>query len=344
MDEILNSLNEQQREAVVEKEGALLVLAGAGSGKTKVLTTRIVNLVKTGVNPYKILAVTFTNKAAKEMQERLSKMLGEDVVKKMWVGTFHNICGRILRFDIENYKSPDGRKWDRNYVIYDDNDTSTIIKNAIKKLNIDDKVFAPKLVKAAISNAKSKMQDAYTFSTRARDYRSQKIAEIYYEYEKQLMANNAIDFDDMLLLTVNLLSTNEEVRNKYHERFSHILVDEFQDTNISQYMLIRHLYSNGKTDEELKGRSLCVVGDVDQSIYSWRGADYKIILNFQSDYKNSKLIKLEKNYRSVATILDAANAIIVHNTERVSKNLYSTKGQGEKIEIYESQDEANEAK
>ena len=343
MDEILNSLNEQQREAVVEKEGALLVLAGAGSGKTKVLTTRIVNLVKTGVNPYKILAVTFTNKAAKEMQERLSKMLGEDVVKKMWVGTFHNICGRILRFDIENYKSPDGRKWDRNYVIYDDNDTSTIIKNAIKKLNIDDKVFAPKLVKAAISNAKSKMQDAYTFSTRARDYRSQKIAEIYYEYEKQLMANNAIDFDDMLLLTVNLLSTNEEVRNKYHERFSHILVDEFQDTNISQYMLIRHLYSNGKTDEELKGRSLCVVGDVDQSIYSWRGADYKIILNFQSDYKNSKLIKLEKNYRSVATILDAANAIIVHNTERVSKNLYSTKGQGEKIEIYESQDEANEA-
>ena len=343
MDEILNSLNEQQREAVVEKEGALLVLAGAGSGKTKVLTTRIVNLVKTGVNPYKILAVTFTNKAAKEMQERLSKMLGEDVVKKMWVGTFHNICGRILRFDIENYKSPDGRKWDRNYVIYDDNDTSTIIKNAIKKLNIDDKVFAPKLVKAAISNAKSKMQDAYTFSTRARDYRSQKIAEIYYEYEKQLMANNAIDFDDMLLLTVNLLSTNKEVRNKYHERFSHILVDEFQDTNISQYMLIRHLYSNGKTDEELKGRSLCVVGDVDQSIYSWRGADYKIILNFQSDYKNSKLIKLEKNYRSVATILDAANAIIVHNTERVSKNLYSTKGQGEKIEIYESQDEANEA-
>ena len=343
LEELLNSLNEQQKEAVVEKEGALLVLAGAGSGKTKVLTTRIVNLVKTGVNPYKILAVTFTNKAAKEMQERLSKMLGEAVVKKMWVGTFHNICGRILRFDIENYKSPDGRKWDKNYVIYDDSDTNTIIKNAIKKLNIDDKVFAPKLVKAAISNAKSKMQDAYTFSTRARDYRSQKISEIYYEYEKQLMANNAIDFDDMLLLTVNLLSTNEEVRNKYHERFSHILVDEFQDTNISQYMLIRHLYSNGKTDEELKGRSLCVVGDVDQSIYSWRGADYKIILNFQSDYKNSKLIKLEKNYRSVGTILDAANAIIVHNTERVSKNLYSTKGQGDKIDIYEAQDESNEA-
>lgn len=343
MEELLKSLNEQQKEAVVEKEGALLVLAGAGSGKTKVLTTRIVNLVKSGVNPYKILAVTFTNKAAKEMRERLSKMIGEETVKKMWVGTFHNICGRILRFDIENYKSPDGKKWDKNYVIYDESDTNTIIKNAIKKLNIDEKTFAPKLVKAAISNAKSKMQDAYTFSTRARDYRTQKISEVYEEYEKQLLTNNAIDFDDMLLLTVNLLSTNEEVRNKYHERFSHLLVDEFQDTNISQYMLIRHLYSNGKTDEELKQRSLCVVGDVDQSIYSWRGADYKIILNFQTDYKNAKLIKLEQNYRSVATILDAANAIIVNNTERVSKNLYSTKGQGDKIDIYESQDEANEA-
>ena len=343
LEELLKGLNDEQRQAVVEKEGALLVLAGAGSGKTKVLTTRIVNLVKSGVNPYKILAVTFTNKAAKEMRERLSKMIGEEVVKKMWVGTFHNICGRILRFDIENYKSPDGRKWDNNYVIYDEADTNTIIKNAIKKLNIDEKTFAPKLVKAAISNAKSKMQDAYTFATRARDYRSQKISEIYYEYEKQLLANNAIDFDDMLLLTVNLLSTNEEVRNKYHERFSHILVDEFQDTNISQYMLIRHLYSNGKTDEELKGRSLCVVGDVDQSIYSWRGADYKIILNFQIDYKNAKLIKLEKNYRSVGTILDAANAIIVNNTERLSKNLYSTKGQGDKIDIYEAQDESGEA-
>ena len=173
MEELLSTLNEQQRDAVVEKEGALLVLAGAGSGKTKVLTTRIVNLVKSGVNPYKILAVTFTNKAAKEMRERLSKMIGEEVVKKMWVGTFHNICGRILRFDIENYKSPDGKKWDNNYVIYDESDSNTIIKNAIKKLNLDDKTYAPKLVKAAISNAKSKMQDAYTFSTRARDYRTQ---------------------------------------------------------------------------------------------------------------------------------------------------------------------------
>lgn len=343
MKNILEGLNEKQREAVEEKEGTLLVLAGAGSGKTKVLTSRIVNLVQSGISPYKILAVTFTNKAAKEMKERLAKMLGEDVVKKMWVGTFHNICGRILRFDLENYKSEDGKVWNNNYVIYDETDSMALIKGAIKKLNLDEKMYQPKLVKAAISNAKSKMQDAYAFSTKARDYRTQKIAEIYEDYEKQLYANNAIDFDDMLLLTVNLLNTNEEVRKKYFERFTHILVDEFQDTNISQYQLIRNIYTNNLTEGELEHRSLCVVGDVDQSIYSWRGADYKIILNFQVDFKNAKLIKLEQNYRSVETILNAANAIIVNNTERVSKNLYSTKGAGDKIEIYEATDEGNEA-
>ena len=343
MKNILEGLNTKQREAVEEEEGTLLVLAGAGSGKTKVLTSRIVNLVNSGVNPYKILAVTFTNKAAKEMKERLSKMLGEDVVKKMWVGTFHNICGRILRFDLENYKSEDGKVWNNNYVIYDEADSMALIKGAIKKLNLDEKMYQPKLVKAAISNAKSKMQDSYTFSTKARDYRTQKISEIYDDYEKQLYANNAIDFDDMLLLTVNLLNTNEEVRKKYFERFTHILVDEFQDTNISQYRLIKNIYTNNLTEGELSGRSLCVVGDVDQSIYSWRGADYKIILNFQVDFKNAKLIKLEQNYRSVETILNAANAIIVNNTERVSKNLYSTKGTGEKIEIYEAADESSEA-
>lgn len=343
MDEILSQLNENQKEAVVEKYGSLLVLAGAGSGKTKVLTSRIVNLVKSGVSPYKILAVTFTNKAAKEMRERLSTMLGDDVVKKMWVGTFHSICGRILRFDIENYKSPDGKSWTNNYVIYDENDSNALIKGAVKKLNLDEKVYLPKIVKAAISNAKSKMQDSYTFSSKARDYRTQKIAEIYEDYEKQLYANNAIDFDDMLLLTVNLLNTNEEVRNKYHERFTHLLVDEFQDTNISQYSLIKNIYANDKAETELSDRSLCVVGDVDQSIYSWRGADYKIILGFQADFKNTKLIKLEQNYRSVSTILDAANAIIVNNSERVSKNLFSTKGEGDKIVIYEAADESNEA-
>ena len=344
MGNILEGLNEQQKEAVLHTEGSMLVLAGAGSGKTRVLTARISNLVKSGVNPYSIMAVTFTNKAAKEMQARLSSILGEEVVKKMWVGTFHNICGRILRQDLANYKSPEGRTWDNNYVIYDETDSMALIKNAVKKLNLDDKVFAPKLVKTIISNAKGKMQNAYAYATHARDYRSQKIAEIYDLYEKALQENNAIDFDDMLLLAVNLFETNKEVQEKYFNRFKHILVDEFQDTNISQYRLIKGLFTNDLAENELKGRSLFVVGDVDQSIYSWRGADYTIILNFQTDFRNSQLIKLEQNYRSTGTILSAANAVIVNNTQRVSKNLYSNKGQGEKITLFEALDEGHEAK
>ena len=338
----LQGLNEQQNEAVIEQNGSILVLAGAGSGKTKVLTSRIANLVKSGVSPNDVLAVTFTNKAAKEMQARLSNYLGEDVVKRMWVGTFHNICGRILRRDLENYKTKDGRKWDNNYVIYDDTDTKTIIKNALKKLNIDEKSFEIKAVRAAISNAKNKMQDAYAYATLARDYYSQKISEIYYEYERQLALNNALDFDDMLMLAVNLLKENEEVRKKYAARFQHILVDEFQDTNKAQYDLINYLYpSDGSKD---KTGSLCAVGDVDQSIYSWRGADFKIILNFQKDYENTKLIKLEQNYRSTGIILEAANEVIKNNEERLDKNLYSNKGEGEKISLYEAQDDFGESR
>ena len=337
----LNGLNEQQRQAVEEKYGAILVLAGAGSGKTKVLTSRIANLVESGVNPYDILAVTFTNKAAKEMQQRLSSYLGEEVVKRMWVGTFHNICGRILRRDLENYKTKDGRSWNNNYVIYDDTDTKTVIKNALKKLNLDEKSFEPKMIKSVISNAKNKMQDAYAFSTTARDYQSDKIAQVYYEYEKQLSQNNALDFDDMLMLSVNLLESNPEVRKKYANRFLHILVDEFQDTNKAQYDLINMLYPTDSSKD--KSGSLCAVGDVDQSIYSWRGADFKIILNFQKDYKNTKLIKLEQNYRSTANILDAANAVIINNNERMEKNLYSQKGSGSKIKVFEAGDDYEES-
>lgn len=344
MGNILEGLNEQQKQAVLHKEGSMLVLAGAGSGKTRVLTARISNLVQCGINPYSIMAVTFTNKAAKEMQARLASILGEDVVKKMWVGTFHNICGRILRQDLVNYKNPEGRKWDNNYVIYDETDSNTLIKNAIKKLNLDDKVFQPKLIKSIISNAKGKMQDAYEYATRARDYRSQKISEVYDLYEKALQENNAIDFDDMLLLVVKLFESNKEVQEKYFNRFKHVLVDEFQDTNLSQYKLIKALFTNDMAETELKGRSLFVVGDVDQSIYSWRGADYRIILNFQTDFRNSELIKLEQNYRSTGTILDAANSVIVNNTQRVSKNLYSNKGQGERITLFEALDEGHEAK
>ena len=337
----LSGLNEQQQQAVEEKFGPILVLAGAGSGKTKVLTSRIANLVESGVNPYDILAVTFTNKAAKEMQQRLSNYLSEDVVKRMWVGTFHNICGRILRRDLENYKTKDGRSWDNNYVIYDDTDTKTVIKNALKKLNLDEKSFDPKMIKSVISNAKNKMQDAYAFSTTARDYQSDKIAQVYYEYEKQLSLNNALDFDDMLMLSVNLLKENPEVREKYASRFLHILVDEFQDTNKAQYDLINMLYPSDGSKDTIG--SLCAVGDVDQSIYSWRGADFKIILNFQKDYKNTKLIKLEQNYRSTANILDAANAVIINNNERMEKNLYSQKGSGSKIKTFEAGDDYEES-
>lgn len=364
MENILDNLNQEQMQAVKNIKGALLILAGAGSGKTRVLTSRIAYLIKSGVRAREILAVTFTNKAAKEMRERLSAILGEETVKYMWVGTFHSICGRILRQDIENFEFPSGKKLDKNFTIYDEQDSVAVIKNAIKKLNLDDKIYAPKLVKTVISNAKNKMQDAFSFSTFARDFKTQKIADIFEEYENALNNNNAIDFDDMLMLAVKLLEKCPEVREKYFNKFQHILVDEFQDTNQAQYSLIKMLYTNNEEDAKTQrgieakqknenyasmhpgifaSRSLCVVGDVDQSIYSWRGADFKIILNFQRDFKDTTLIKLEQNYRSTANILNVANAIIENNEERVEKNLYSQKGDGNKIQYFESQDEADEA-
>ncbi len=342
MENLLENLNKEQKEAVQTVKGPLLILAGAGSGKTKVLTTRIAYLVNNGARPKDILAVTFTNKAAKEMKERLGKIIGENTVKYMWVGTFHGICGRILRENIDNYNFQSGKKLDKNFTIYDDTDSNAVVKQAVKKLNLDDKIYAPKLVKTIISNAKNKMQDAYTYATFARDFKSQKIASIYEEYENTLNNNNAIDFDDMLMLTVKLLEQNAQVREYYYNKFKHILVDEYQDTNLAQYRLVKMLYTNN-LEEIPEERSLCVVGDVDQSIYSWRGADYTIILNFQKDFKNTKLIKLEQNYRSTANILNVANAIIENNTERVDKVLYSNKGEGEKIDYFEAQDEADEA-
>lgn len=342
MENILENLNKEQKDAVQTTKGPLLILAGAGSGKTKVLTSRIAYLIQNGVRPRNILAVTFTNKAAKEMKVRIGNILGDNVVKYMWIGTFHSICGRILRENIENYSFQSGKKLDKNFTIYDDTDTNAVIKQAIKKLNIDDKVYQPKLVKAVISNAKNKMQDAYTFATFARDFKSQKIAQIFEEYENTLNNNNAIDFDDMLMLTVKLLEQNAQVRKEYYDRFQHIMVDEYQDTNLAQYKLVNMLYTNCEA-EIPEERSLCVVGDVDQSIYSWRGADYTIIMNFQKDFKNTKLIKLEQNYRSTANILNVANAIIENNTERVDKVLYSNKGEGELIDYFEAQDESDEA-
>lgn len=342
MGNILENLNKEQLSAVKTTNGSLLILAGAGSGKTRVLTSRIAYMVQNGTNPRKILAVTFTNKAAKEMKERLSSILGEEMVKNMWVGTFHSICGRILRQDLDKYQFQSGKKLDKNFSIYDEQDSLAVIKQSIKKLNLDEKMYQPKLIKAIISNSKNKMQDAYTFATYARDFKSQRISQIYDEYESTLNNNNSIDFDDMLMLCVKLLDQNEEVRTKYFNRFEHILVDEFQDTNPAQYNLVKLLYTNNQKDVS-NDRSLCVVGDVDQSIYSWRGADFKIILNFQHDFKDCKLVKLEQNYRSTGKILNAANAIIENNEQRVEKVLFSNKGDGERITYYEADDDADEA-
>ena len=339
---LLENLNKEQSEAVQTTKGALLVLAGAGSGKTKVLTTRIAYMIENGVKPWNILAVTFTNKAAKEMKERIGNIIGDDKVKSMWVGTFHGICGRILRENIEKYNTASGKKLDKNFTIYDDSDTNQIITRIVKKLNLDEKIYLTKLVKSIISNAKNKMQDADMLYRTARDYKGQKIASIYEEYEKTLNANNAIDFDDMLVLSVRLLEQNEEVRQKYYDKFQHILVDEYQDTNLAQYKLVNLLYTNLMAEIPSE-RSLCVVGDVDQSIYSWRGADFKIILNFQHDYKDAKLIKLEQNYRSTASILNAANAVIENNEQRVDKVLYSNHGEGDRLSYYVAADESDEA-
>jgi len=344
MEEILIGLNEPQLEAVKQETGSMLVLAGAGSGKTRVLTTRISNLIRHGANPREILAVTFTNKAAKEMKARLEKTLGVDIAKNLWVGTFHSICSKILRFDIKNYKSEEGRNWAENFTIFDQDESMSLIKQALKAENMDDKVYAPQMVRSVISMAKNKAQTAFEFASKAKDYRTEKISLVFDRYEKLLAENNGVDFDDLLLLTVKLLSSNEEVLLKYYNRFRHILVDEFQDTNQTQYQLINSIYSALKPEEEIPSdKSLCVVGDVDQSIYSWRGADYKIILNFQKDYPASTLITLEQNYRSTETILDAANKIILNNTERIKKNLFSVKGKGDKVTCYEANSESDEA-
>ncbi len=344
MTNILDGLNREQKEAVLQDRGTVLVLAGAGCGKTKVLTTRIANLINNGVSPYEILAVTFTNKAAKEMQQRLSSMVGEDKSSKMWIGTFHSISGRILRSDISEYKDENGLSYNNKYVIYDDNDSNNILKNAIKHLGLDEKIYQYKLIKTIISNAKNKMLNAYDYATKARDFRTERYAQIFMEYQKQLQNNNALDFDDMLVLAVKLLENSDTVREKYFKRFRHILVDEFQDTNICQYKLVNAIYTNNQDEDQIPNdKSLCVVGDVDQSIYSWRGADYKIILNLQSTFKKTHLIKLEQNYRSAETILEAANSVIENNKQRISKNLYSNLGKGNKICLYNAANESDEA-
>ena len=323
-------LNPQQAEAVINTEGPMLIMAGAGSGKTKVLTCRVANLLQKGVRPYRILAITFTNKAAAEMRERVNNMSGP-VAKDVWLFTFHAFCARFLRMEIDKLPGYGG-----NFAIYDTADSQNLIKQILKEMNLDDKRFQPSGVLSRISNAKNALQDAAAFARQAGDFYEQKVADIYSRYEQKLQLNNALDFDDLLMLSIKLLQENKEVREKYQDRFDYLLVDEYQDTNHAQYLLTKFLAA--------KHRNICVVGDADQSIYGWRGADIQNILDFEKDYPDAKVIKLEQNYRSTQIILDAANAVIENNTGRKPKNLWTENKSGADIIYFQAVDERDEAR
>ena len=315
---IYDSLNGPQREAVYHTEGPLLILAGAGSGKTRVLTHRIAYLIEEkGINPWNILAITFTNKAAGEMRERVDQIVGFGA-ESIWVSTFHSTCVRILRRHIDRLG------YDTNFTIYDTDDQKTLMKDVCKRLQIDTKVYRERNLLAAISAAKNELITPEEYRLQAEgDFGRQKIASVYEEYEKQMRANNALDFDDLLLKAVQLFQTQPEVLDYYQERFRYIMIDEYQDTNTVQFQLVSLLAA--------KYRNLCVVGDDDQSIYKFRGANIRNILNFEQVFEDARVIKLEQNYRSTSTILDAANAVIRNNRGRKEKTLWTDNGQGEKI-------------
>ena len=315
---IYDSLNGPQREAVYHTEGPLLILAGAGSGKTRVLTHRIAYLIEEkGINPWNILAITFTNKAAGEMRERVDQIVGFGA-ESIWVSTFHSTCVRILRRHIDRLG------YDTNFTIYDTDDQKTLMKDVCKRLQIDTKVYRERNLLAAISAAKNELITPEEYRLQAEgDFGRQKIASVYEEYEKQMRANNALDFDDLLLKAVQLFQTQSEVLDYYQERFRYIMIDEYQDTNTVQFQLVSLLAA--------KYRNLCVVGDDDQSIYKFRGANIRNILNFEQVFEDARVIKLEQNYRSTSTILDAANAVIRNNRGRKEKTLWTDNGQGEKI-------------
>lgn len=323
-------LNPQQAEAVINTEGPMLIMAGAGSGKTKVLTCRVANLLQKGVRPYRILAITFTNKAAAEMRERVNNMSGP-AAKDVWLFTFHAFCARFLRMEIDKLPGYGG-----NFAIYDTADSQNLIKQILKEMNLDDKRFQPSGILSRISNAKNALQDAAAFARQAGDFYEQKVADIYSRYEQKLQLNNALDFDDLLMLSIKLLQENKEVRKKYQDRFDYLLIDEYQDTNHAQYLLTKFLAA--------KHRNICVVGDADQSIYGWRGADIQNILDFEKDYPDAKVIKLEQNYRSTQIILDAANAVIENNTGRKPKNLWTENKSGADIIYFQAVDERDEAR
>ena len=329
MQSLLDGLNREQQQAVQHTEGPLLILAGAGSGKTKVLTVRIAYLLAQGVNPYEILAITFTNKAAKEMKSRVEGLVG-DVANRIWLSTFHSFCAKFLRFELDNFLG-----YNSNFTIYDTSDSQVVIKAALKALNLDDKYYPVGAMISAISDAKNKLMFASDFRKQARDFYQQKVADVYEYYEKELRKNNALDFDDLLLVAVKLLQSNATVLDKYSKRFRYVMIDEYQDTNHAQYLLAYLLSSHWK--------NIAVVGDADQSIYAWRGADIQNILDFEKDYPNCKSIKLEQNYRSTKIILDAANAVIDNNEGRPEKNLWTDKTEGAKIQHFTAQSEHEEA-
>ena len=329
--DILGGLNDAQKDAVNTLSGPVLILAGAGSGKTKTLTHRIANLIKNGVAPYEILALTFTNKAAKEMRERLAGLLDANNSFSFmpWMGTFHAICVKILRIEAAEVGLS------TKFVIYDTDDRLSLIKRAMKKLQINDKNLKPRAVESAISKAKNEGKDPEDLAADAYYPQQKQIAEVYAEYEKERQKADAVDFDDLLLYVAKLLRQRKDIRLKWREKFKHILIDEYQDTNHIQYEIVKLLVN----DE----RNICAVGDDWQSIYSWRGADFTNILNFEHDFPGAKVIKLEKNYRSTQNILDAAQKIITKNLQRSNKVLYTDAGKGAPITIQGLRDEQEEA-
>jgi DNA helicase II / ATP-dependent DNA helicase PcrA len=379
----LAGLNDAQRRAVDHHNGPLLVVAGAGSGKTRALTHRIAHLIgHHGVDPHQLLAVTFTNKAAREMKERLELLLAQrlatsqfgqplstlspvqqrqlrtriyrEITKELWIGTFHALFARLLRFDIDKYRDPEGLTWTRQFSIYDEGDAQTLVKEIVtQELGLDPKRFEPKKVRWAISNAKNQGWLPEQLEQEQQGQRGKMVADVYRRYRRALAANNALDFDDLLLLPVQLLQSNEQVRHYWHGRFRHVLVDEYQDTNRTQYDLIKLLVTGGRDPEQFDDwgqRSVFVVGDADQSIYSFRAADFTILMGFQEDFGDKAsdeatrtMVKLEENYRSTATILAAANALIAHNSERIDKVLRPTRGEGEPILVTRCDDEIAEA-
>mgnify|MGYP004514839335 CR=1 FL=1 len=325
----IENLNQQQKEAVLYNEGPLLILAGAGSGKTKVLTTKIAYLIEElWVSPYEILAITFTNKAAHEMKDRVYQLIGQEA-NAIQISTFHSFGLKIIKENYENLG------YDKNFVIMDSDDSLTIVKKILKNQNYDPKIYNPKAIKNKISSCKNELISPKDYEIYANNDYEKVIKQVYEKYEQKLKENNAVDFDDLLCLPIKLLKKHPSILQTYQERYKYILIDEYQDTNEAQYILSKMISA--------KYKNICVVGDADQAIYGFRGANYKNILNFEKDYPNAKSIKLEQNYRSTKTILDAANCVIKNNQSRKEKNLWSTKDEGEKITYYHAYDEKDES-